>query len=519
MGGNGGPIYDSMTEPSMLGSGGAGNPGGSGGGRVKLFVGHKLLLNGNVLADAVTSTNGAGGAGGAIWLKASEVAGAGAISANGGSGNNWPLAGGGGRIALEYSVKSHTGRVQASGAMTSGQSAGSGTIYERNTDTSVDKLVVGNVDNNGAPTTSGIETLLPTGTALPSVVEVKGGTLRLTSSTVLSLISLSRGTLTADADLTIAQRPSLASGKLVVKGSLLSPVTVAGGTLSIEGSYTVASASDFTLSSGTCEVLGTMTLPEFSSTNMKGGTFNNKGRLNITNNVITVPVGVTLSENGTVNATDTVETLRVDGTLTHELGQLNGLVLNVNGDATINGSIALAGKGLRGTNAAGISGPGQYYQLVNGTWTPVSIGGGITGGSHGGMGGNGGPIYDSMTEPSMLGSGGDGNPGGSGGGRVKLFVGQRLQLNGGVLADAITSTNGAGGAGGAIWLKASELAGAGAISANGGSGNYWPLAGGGGRIALEYGFKSHTGRVQAAGAVASGQSAGAGTIHVLNTSN
>jgi hypothetical protein len=117
----------------MLGSGGDGNPGGSGGGRVKLFVGHKLLLNGGVFADGATSTNGSGGAGGAIWLKAMELAGAGAITANGGGGNYWPFAGGGGRIALEYALKSHTGLVQAIGATLSGQSAGVGTIYEHNT--------------------------------------------------------------------------------------------------------------------------------------------------------------------------------------------------------------------------------------------------------------------------------------------------------------------------------------------------------------------------------------------------
>ena len=118
------------------------------------------------------------------------------------------------------------------------------------------------------------------------------------------------------------------------------------------------------------------------------------------------------------------------------------------------------------------------------------------GGSHGGLGGpnywektKAGATYDSSTDPGLPGGGGggdasgnfsgnyDGNPGG---GVLDLNVGT-LQLDGTVSAngtdsigptaseESIYDNNGAGGgAGGSLVVKATELTGAGAISANGG---------------------------------------------------
>ncbi len=130
------------------------------------------------------------------------------------------------------------------------------------------------------------------------------------------------------------------------------------------------------------------------------------------------------------------------------------------------------------------------------------------GGSHGGEGWFGSPlggwnrtglalpgsVFDSLRDPHLPGGGGgsaDGNPGGTGGGVIRLFApGARVRLDGEIAADGGNGTGGAsgGGAGGAIRLDARRLEGRGRIHASGGGGTFWNTTGGGGggRISLAY---------------------------------
>jgi len=116
--GNGGGTYDSVANPSQIGSGGGrmtrhGRAGGNGGGGIRLSVGGVLTNNGTIRANGNNSSmyNGrssGGGSGGFINLTAGEFTGSGAISANGGSAVSTTYTGGGGaggRIALYYSAK------------------------------------------------------------------------------------------------------------------------------------------------------------------------------------------------------------------------------------------------------------------------------------------------------------------------------------------------------------------------------------------------------------------------------
>ncbi len=145
------------------------------------------------------------------------------------------------------------------------------------------------------------------------------------------------------------------------------------------------------------------------------------------------------------------------------------------------------------------------------------------GGSHGGVGGNGvAPApYGDLMAPTNLGMGGGyGNstnwPGGNGGGRIRLIA-DEMELFGSLRADgttgAIHPSGGAGGAGGSIYLDVGSLTGTGLITADGGAA-IGRGAGGGGRIAIQYGdTELDLDRVRARpGTAAAGREAGPGTI-------
>ena len=104
-----GESYDALNEPVMAGSAGGGAfamSGYSGGGVIKITA-EELDVDGEILADGISSENldlGAG-AGGSIWIITETLSGEGVISASGGhaeSTESYDGAGGGGRIAVEY---------------------------------------------------------------------------------------------------------------------------------------------------------------------------------------------------------------------------------------------------------------------------------------------------------------------------------------------------------------------------------------------------------------------------------
>jgi len=226
---------------------------------------------------------------------------------------------------------------------------------------------------------------------------------------------------------------------------------------------------------------------------------NNNGALSRT--VLTAPLAFTgdvVIRNG----------VRISGTP----GDPVGVNLNVTGNLSVDATSSIDQIG-RGFAAA--QGPGAGGNSNN-------SGIGAAGGGHGGSGANsspflGGLLYGSYAQPIAMGSGGGnfvGNPGGSGGGVVRIQVSGTFTNDGSLLADGTTSTSAAGsGSGGSVWITTPSLSGSGVISANGatGSSNAWG-AGGGGRIAIDApsGF---AGVVRAFGGTGSSGRAGAGTVH------
>jgi hypothetical protein len=180
--------------------------------------------------------------------------------------------------------------------------------------------------------------------------------------------------------------------------------------------------------------------------------------------------------------------VRSNGMVTHPAQAVNGLWLNVAGDAEI----------VRGSS---VSANARGYPSQSGPGAGVS---GI-GASHGGVGGNGGaPVYGSVQAPDRFGSGGGntpGNSGGAGGGRIRLSVVGTLTVAGGLTADGAV-TCGGGGSGGSIHIEAGSVTGGGRVSADGSSCTspiYTHGGGGGGRIAIYYGAWTYTGALSAAG--------------------
>jgi hypothetical protein len=202
-------------------------------------------------------------------------------------------------------------------------------------------------------------------------------------------------------------------------------------------------------------------------------------------------------------------------------GQLYAL-LDVDNDVTIGPGCGIVGDGA-----------GFPMGLGSGHGSSVSVSGTFygSGGGHGGYGGDvlasasggglvpGGTANDSGVFPGSLGSGGGGSGstflpfGGTGGGGLRLTVGGTLTLDGKISMNG-TSANGpqaGGGSGGSIFLIVGTFAGAGTLSANGGSGVGVGGGGGGGRIGVQFATNVFSGSATAFGGTG-GISGGAGTI-------
>jgi hypothetical protein len=171
-----------------------------------------------------------------------------------------------------------------------------------------------------------------------------------------------------------------------------------------------------------------------------------------------------------------------------------GLSLTVTRDVTVaqGGTINADKKGY---------GPGEGPGAGTSSGNPLSG----SGGSHGGNGGTSaalntnGVSYDSIQQPTLLGSGGGSGyagEGGAGGGAIILVVGGTMRVDGSVTANGANAVyeRAGGGSGGAIWLSATSFTGNGVISANGGAGE--PAqggGGGGGRVSLWSGTNGFSG--------------------------
>ena len=209
---------------------------------------------------------------------------------------------------------------------------------------------------------------------------------------------------------------------------------------------------------------------------------------------------------------------------------MSSQIINVTGNATVQ-----AGGGIiaDGTGYASGQGPGAGRYLILSSGSVIGGGGGYGGyGAAGGAPTNypayGGMTYGSLAAPAQAGSGGGGftpiqgpsSAGGTGGGVVNLTVTGLLQVDGRISAAGLAGlgASAGGGSGGGINLNVGTLAGSGAISANGGMGNYLGGGGGGGRIAIVYYQSSFSGLISAygGGGYAPG---GAGTIYTRRTTS
>ena len=156
-GGGGGPSYDSLINPVLAGSGGAGGyslqGGGGGGGASALRVSAtgQAFLNGSIHFNggngmgnsAANAGAGGGGSGGALSINATDIFGTGSVQAVGGTGGNCGVspcggggAGAGGRIDLcAAGVLGYSGSTQFTsgnngfGSLGNGSLAGTGTYH------------------------------------------------------------------------------------------------------------------------------------------------------------------------------------------------------------------------------------------------------------------------------------------------------------------------------------------------------------------------------------------------------
>jgi hypothetical protein len=203
---SGGATYDSITQPSQIGSGGGGyapySTGGIGGGIVNLALtsAGALQVNGIISANGANGSGigGGGGSGGAINLTAGTITGTGSITANGGNGTPNGGGGGGGCISLysieEFRTNYFLGSVSAYGGGGANY-GGAGTLYFRTNNSSglTPVLYLDNGNNVGTNTTltvSQVNVIIQKGAigAIPTSTWIPDSVLVLSNSELTSLV-------------------------------------------------------------------------------------------------------------------------------------------------------------------------------------------------------------------------------------------------------------------------------------------------------------------------------------------
>ncbi|KAL8620487.1 hypothetical protein ACOMHN_056879 [Nucella lapillus] len=195
-------------------------------------------------------------------------------------------------------------------------------------------------------------------------------------------------------------------------------------------------------------------------------------------------------------------------TVTHTWLQVQRLVVDVMGVMEADARGFCAGEG-EGRGVTGSDGMG-------------------TGGSHGGEGGadnfgnSPSHAYGSLIAPRDFGSGGGnsstGEPGGCGGGILRLNVSEEMKIDGTLSVNGGRGKGGSGGgSGGSLYFTTQHFDGFGQIQARGGDGRN---GGGGGRIAGQASLIQFIGQWETAGGGASGGEVGAaGTVMITDHSH
>ncbi|MFA6132258.1 MAG: Calx-beta domain-containing protein [Patescibacteria group bacterium] len=287
------------------------------------------------------------------------------------------------------------------------------------------------------------------------------------------------------------------------------PLTPTGTPLSLSvNALTISNDGHLNLTSDT-------TLTAVALTWTGGNISDNGGTLStVTTGDVVVPTGARLL----ANTVRSVSSLTINGTLAHSK---NSTAETYKIDYTTSGNATIVAGGSVNVDSLGFtsnSGTGAGHDCGNyGSGAGHAGVGGVTvdGGSTGGI------IYDTISSPDSIGSGGgsDYGDGGSGGGAVKLTVGGDLAIGAGITADGGVDYGGdaGGGSGGSIWLNVTgACSGAGGLSADGGRAHGANAgAGAGGYILLVCGTSTYGGAATvAAGTV--GYAAGVGTYLTNN---
>jgi hypothetical protein len=491
-------LYGDLLNPNESGSGGGGdsyNPGGNGGGLVRITAG-AITLDGSIVADGQTAPSGyygGGGSGGGIRIDAGTLSGAGVIQARGGSSPNSRGSGGGGRIAIYHGAMTLLQtNVSASGAATS-YPGGAGTVYLKSTTLGTDHLIV---DNREVNTGEGSTQLRSMGSGVVSDVTADTLTASGTSWQPGALkgmkfapdVTQNRYFTVIDNDVT-SVRIDPAEGDLTrftARGSAFSGV-YAFTWVSILGKGRLTSLDRLAVSDEVLVDGSTLVTTALSAVRL---TLRNGGLLSQWRTTTSREYLLDLS----VDALSIDTSSRIDVTGRGYLGAYQG----GNGNAgRTNGNTATGGS----TNYSGGSygGYGGYY------------------------GGTVNTLYGDLLNPNESGSGGGGdsyNPGGNGGGLVRITAGA-ITLDGSIVADGQTAPSGyygGGGGGGGIRIDAGALSGAGVIQARGGSSPNSRGSGGGGRIAIYHGAMTLPQANVSASGAATSYPGGAGTIYLKSDS-
>ncbi|MFA5854032.1 MAG: hypothetical protein WC866_03015 [Patescibacteria group bacterium] len=512
----GGTAYGSVTAPVTLGSGGGNGVGAlggvAGGGAIKLVAtGGTVVVAGTISAggNTASSASAGGGAGGSIWIDAATITGGGTISANGGNSHVTSSgSGGGGRVALYYTTFSATGPVQAYGGTNgvTGENGGAGTIYRKQASATNGDLIVDN--NNTSSNVAYTQQVTTASQTYDNVTIWKGSEYVIPAGYTLSVAAA--GTITTGGS---------AQPVLIINGTFNGPtaaVTFNGINVTHEGA--IGTTVDVTVINGVYTLnTTTATFTSGAGNRVDDLTIGSGGWL-VTQNLPTLFVNtLTVSSGGTITHATNTSATTASGKLHHF-------------DVSATSTITLSSGGVITASERGYvakQGPGKGSDGIGG------------GGAHGGDGGSGDPTYagytggrayDSVTRPVELGSGGgdvtgtSATPTGYGGGAIKLSVnsGGTIMVDGTISADArdvpTTGTDGAGGAGGSVWINASgsTVNGSGTITANGGApSSALTGSGGGGMIAVQYAGTTPTFTRQARGSNVRGyEKGGAGTIYM-----
>ncbi len=516
--------YGSAFAPTTLGSGGAndGETGsaGAGGGAVKIFVadgGSVSFGSGSIITangGSATTADHGGGAGGSIWIDATNgtvsgpASGTATIRANGGNAvsNQGGGSGGGGRVAVMYSTLANASNIafSASAGAPGNQSGfftpgGAGSIFLKDAAAANGDLIF----DNGNRVNANFTDQTASSTYLIDNLTIRNGARYHVPATYATELA-SGGVLTGGG----TQQPRLTINGAFDSGS----TTFLIDDVDIDHNADFAGTHDLVLRNLAYDIQ-TVTAT-FSA--------GDGGRIHD----LTIDTGATFT-------VEQADTLWVD-----RLVAKSGSVLRHanNTTAETHKLIVSATNSIELQTGSSVSLDGFGYSVGNGPGAGSSGSNTGGGGGHGGDGGRGaevsalgGGAYGSVSDPSTIGSGGatdEGNTQGTGGGAVRLMTTSStgtIDVSGVITVDGVsTTTSDAGaGAGGSVYISTSVLTGNGSVTATGGNADNanGGGGGGGGRIALYYDTDASSITLNARGGDEGNQSGfvgrdgGAGTIY------